>query len=128
MEHTSITRANEEISSLRQQIQRVRGKMKESTESAVMVAEVIAGGGAAGMLRGRYPDKQILGLEPDLVIGAALLIGSWWVGGAYAQDLLHLGAGFAAAYACMEMKALGEKMRQDANKPAPAPYPLPRAA
>lgn len=115
----SKTELAEQNESLRAQMARTNAKRRKASDQAVMVAEVIAGGGAAGFIRGRYADKQILGLEADLVLGALLILGSWWVGGSYADHLLQLGAGVAAAYAAFEMKALGEKMRQEANK-APA--------
>ena len=129
-EHTSITKANDEIHTLRSQMGRVRDKAREMSSSVVMVTEVTAGGAAAGFIRGRYGDKSanLMGLEPDLVVGAACVLASYWVGGKYAPDLLHVGAGFGAGYAAMEFLAMGERMKREASGGGAKPYGLPKVA
>jgi hypothetical protein len=113
--------------SAREQLDRAKAqlaRMKKTGEAAIVQfrtdAETIGAGTAAGYARGRYEDPndpeqyQVLGLEPELLIGlpAKLAAYSGYLGTA-TPDVHAVSNGILTAYGALWALAKGEQHREE---------------
>lgn len=117
------------------ELARVREEQAKTIHRAMVVAEVGASSFGFAWLAGRYPDMSVVGIQPSLLAGVALVgLGMLEMGGGYEDHLVNLGAGAIATYFATLGASLGHDMKTQADQgtaPAPAPImpaPAPKTA
>jgi hypothetical protein len=113
---TQLARVQNAMSAQGARIQRAKKKAEEKAGEAKTVAEMVAGAGAVGFIRGKMEDKStgawnIPGTTIDIEMAAGLgLVGAAFfdVFGKYDEDVLAIGGGVLAHYAGQVFRKYGQ--------------------
>lgn len=93
----TLTEARSAVERLKSANKRLRESISESVEGTVETAAVIGGGALGGYIQSEYPDKELMGVNINLVAGAALTVtGIMGWAGAQSNMVGSIGEGMLA--------------------------------